>query len=57
MLKPTGIFLYVTFRQPHFIKPLLNPDGGSLWEMEMETLGGGESSFDYFAFVLRKKKK
>nr|OQO23669.1 hypothetical protein B0A51_08497 [Rachicladosporium sp. CCFEE 5018]OQO28375.1 hypothetical protein B0A51_04867 [Rachicladosporium sp. CCFEE 5018]OQO28560.1 hypothetical protein B0A51_05606 [Rachicladosporium sp. CCFEE 5018] len=51
VLKADGVFLYITFRQPHFIKPLLNAAG--LWEMQMETLGG-KSSFDYFAFVLKK---
>jgi hypothetical protein len=30
-------------------------DGEELWELDMKTLGGGESSFDYFAFVLRRR--
>ncbi|KAK6441300.1 hypothetical protein LTR95_002467 [Oleoguttula sp. CCFEE 5521] len=51
VLKSDGVFLYITFRQPHFIKPLLN--AADLWKMQMETLGG-ESSFDYFAFILKK---
>ncbi|KXT13102.1 hypothetical protein AC579_2160 [Pseudocercospora musae] len=54
VLKDGGVFLYVTYRQPHFMKPLLNRDGK--WEMEMEVLGGGESSFDYYGWVLRKGK-
>ena len=52
MLKDDGVFLYVTYRQPHFIKPILNRNGE--WEVEMEVMGGGDS-FEYFGFVLRKK--
>jgi hypothetical protein len=26
------------------------------WDYEMETLGGGDSSFEYYGFVLKKKK-
>ncbi|KAF9869405.1 hypothetical protein CkaCkLH20_13122 [Colletotrichum karsti] len=52
-LKDEGVFLYITYRQPHFMKPLLNSEG--LWELEMDVLSGGESSFDYYGFILRKK--
>lgn len=51
VLKDHGVFLYVTFRQPHFIKPLLNPDG--LWDMDMQVLGDG-GSFDYYGFSIKK---
>ncbi|TDZ29565.1 EEF1A lysine methyltransferase 4 [Colletotrichum spinosum] len=51
-LKDDGLFLYITYRQPHFMKPLLNSDG--LWDLQMDVLSGGESSFDYYGFVLRK---
>ncbi|KAH5426584.1 hypothetical protein HBI47_118430 [Parastagonospora nodorum] len=51
VLKDDGVFLYVTYRQPHFIKPILNRD--SEWEMEMEVMGGGDS-FEYFGFILKK---
>ncbi|KAF6789687.1 methyltransferase type 11 [Colletotrichum sojae] len=53
-LKPDGVFLYITYRQPHFMKPLLNSEG--LWDMEMDVLSGGESAFDYYGFILRKAK-
>ncbi|WYZ45747.1 hypothetical protein EsH8_VIII_001063 [Colletotrichum jinshuiense] len=53
-LKDDGVFLYITYRQPHFMRPLLNGEG--LWDLEMDVLSGGESSFDYYGFVLRKKK-
>ncbi|EQB45678.1 hypothetical protein CGLO_15417 [Colletotrichum gloeosporioides Cg-14] len=52
-LKDDGVFLYITYRQPHFMKPLLNSEG--LWDLEMDVLSGGESAFDYYGFVLRKK--
>lgn len=45
------MFLYVTFRQPHFIRPLLNPD--DLWDIDMQVLGDG-GSFDYYGFVIKK---
>lgn len=54
VLKDDGTFLYVTYRQPQFVKPLLNQDG--LWNLDMEKLGGEESSFEYFGFVLTKVK-
>ncbi|KAJ4413347.1 hypothetical protein N0V91_000322 [Didymella pomorum] len=54
VLKEDGFFLYITYRQPHFIKPILNRDNE--WDYEMEVLGGGDSSFEYYGFILRKHK-
>lgn len=54
VLKDDGAFLYVTYRQPHFITPLLNCEGTS-WEIEMEVLGDG-SGFGYHGFILTKTK-
>ncbi|KAF1835028.1 hypothetical protein BDW02DRAFT_524120 [Decorospora gaudefroyi] len=51
VLKDDGVFLYITYRQPHFIKPILNRGGE--WDLDMEVMGGGDS-FQYFGFVLRK---
>jgi hypothetical protein len=51
VLKDDGIFLYITYRQPHFIKPIVNRENE--WDLEMETMGGGDS-FQYFGFVLKK---
>jgi hypothetical protein len=56
-LKPGGKWLYITWRQPHFIKPLLlRPD---IWEIKSEVLenpegveGGG--MFEYFGYVITK---
>ncbi|KAJ2906278.1 hypothetical protein MKZ38_002357 [Zalerion maritima] len=52
VLEDSGVFLYITFRQPHFIRPLLNPDG--IWNLDLEVLGGKEGSFDYYGWVIRK---
>jgi hypothetical protein len=53
VMKDDGAFLYITFRQPHFMKPLLNPDG--LWDLDMQVLGG-VGTFDYYGYVIRKSK-
>lgn len=36
------------------MRPLLNHN--SIWDLEMDVLSGGESSFDYYGFILRKNK-
>lgn len=52
ILKPGGRWLYVTYRQPHFLKPLLlRPDK---WTMEVETLESVAGSFEYFGFVMTR---
>ena len=53
VLKASGVFMYITYRQPHFIRPLLGH--GQLWNYEMQPLGEGEGSLDYFAFLLKKR--
>lgn len=52
ILKEDGIFLYITFRQAQFIRPLLNPDG--LWHMTMHVLQSEEGTFPYYGYVIRK---
>lgn len=54
VLKDDGLFLYVTFRQARFIRPLLNPDG-ALWHLEMQELSSGEGTFPYYGYVIRKR--
>jgi hypothetical protein len=51
VLKNDGFFLYITYRQPHFVKPILNRNNE--WDLEMEVLGGGDS-FEYYGYTLRK---
>ena len=50
VLKPDGIFLHITFAQPHFRRRLLEVKGMSV---EVQTLGGADT-FEYFIYVARK---
>ncbi|KAL9596060.1 MAG: hypothetical protein Q9219_006046 [cf. Caloplaca sp. 3 TL-2023] len=55
VLKFGGTFICITYRQPHFIRPLFN--GQDLdWSVEMDVLGGSDVSFDYYGFVLTKSR-
>lgn len=47
-----GKFLYITWRQPHFIRPLIQREG--LWNVEVETIGGEDGAFEYFGFIMTK---
>lgn len=53
VLKKDGVFLYITFRQPHFIKPVVNAN--NLWQLETEVLGDDDAGFDYYAYVMVKR--
>jgi EEF1A lysine methyltransferase 4 len=54
ILKPDGVFLYVTYRQPHLIKPLLECEGTN-WDIEIETLSASGGSFGYCGIVCRPR--
>ncbi|CDH51270.1 s-adenosyl-l-methionine-dependentmethyltransferase [Lichtheimia corymbifera JMRC:FSU:9682] len=47
--KVGGVFLYITFGQPHFRKRHLARD---CWDIEIKTLG---EAFHYFFYIMRKK--
>ena len=53
-MKPGGQWLYITYRQPHFIKPLLARE--DLWTLSVEVLGNTESAgvFEYFGFTMKR---
>ncbi|KAF8151261.1 S-adenosyl-L-methionine-dependent methyltransferase [Mycena galopus ATCC 62051] len=51
-LKPSGTFVYITYRQPHFIKPFLIRD--AVWELQVLELREEAGVFEYFAFVMKK---
>ncbi|KAL2400001.1 hypothetical protein ABEF93_004178 [Exophiala dermatitidis] len=54
VLRPGGVFLYVTFRQPHFMRPLLTRD--QTWSLHLEELNDEQGgSFGYFGWVMEKK--
>ncbi|TNY20214.1 S-adenosyl-L-methionine-dependent methyltransferase [Rhodotorula diobovata] len=49
VLRPDGIFLYLTFGQPHFRRPLLQRPG---WQLEHLEVGTG---FSYYFFWMRRE--
>ncbi|KAF1819275.1 uncharacterized protein K489DRAFT_326276 [Dissoconium aciculare CBS 342.82] len=54
VLADDGVFIWITFRQPIHVKPLLIQE--DLWSVEVETLQENQYSFEYYAFILRKSK-
>lgn len=55
VLKPGGRWLCVTYRQPHFLMPLLlRPEK---WVIQVETLEGAAGSFEYFVFVMTRNSQ
>jgi SAM-dependent methyltransferase len=54
VLRPGGSWLYITYRQPHFMKPLLTRE--KQWGLSVEILEDpdGAGGFDYFEFVMAK---
>ncbi|XP_050231175.1 uncharacterized protein LOC126680163 [Mercurialis annua] len=53
VLKPDGIFISISFGQPHFRRPLFDAPEYS-WSVEWKTFGDG---FHYFFYILRKGKR
>ena len=52
VLKPGGKWIYITFRQPHFVLPQLSRPGA--WKTAVERLEDGPGTFEYFAFISTK---
>ncbi|RMZ90803.1 hypothetical protein DV736_g1964, partial [Chaetothyriales sp. CBS 134916] len=46
ILRYHGMFIYVTYRQPHFIKPLLNCEGAK-WDIKVDALASSGNSLEY----------
>ncbi|XP_042507445.1 EEF1A lysine methyltransferase 4 [Macadamia integrifolia] len=53
VLKPSGIFISISFGQPHFRRPLFEAPEFT-WSIEWETFGDG---FHYFFYILKKGKR
>ncbi|CAK9142608.1 unnamed protein product [Ilex paraguariensis] len=53
VLKPNGIFISITFGQPHFRCPLFDAREFS-WSVEWSTFGDG---FHYFVYLLKKGQR
>jgi ubiquinone/menaquinone biosynthesis C-methylase UbiE len=47
--KNEGIYVYISFGQPHFRKPLLTN-----WDINVETIG---TMFHYFVYICKNKSK
>ncbi|KAI9336023.1 S-adenosyl-L-methionine-dependent methyltransferase [Zopfochytrium polystomum] len=54
VLKTEGVFLHITWSQPHFRRPLLAVTG---MDVTVKTVNGGEGGWEYFVFVCRRKIK
>lgn len=52
VLKPGGEWLYITFRQPHFVRRHLEREG--VWTAEYEVIGDGQATFEYFGWTMKK---
>lgn len=52
MLEPGGEWLYITYRQPHFMRPLLTREG--VWDLSVEVLDDDAGAFEYFGFKMTK---
>ena len=52
ILKPNGSWLYITFRQPHFVKRQMLREG--VWDLAVECLEDGPGVFEYFVYVMTK---
>ncbi len=54
ILVPGGTFLYITYRQPHFIRPLLIRE--EIWRLDVQKLPdqGAGGVFEYFAYMMKK---
>jgi len=52
VLKPAGIFIYITFGQPHFRRPVLLQPGRD-WSLQVVTIG---EFFHYFIYILTSCK-
>ncbi|KAK3023008.1 hypothetical protein RJ639_045002 [Escallonia herrerae] len=53
VLKPDGIFISITFGQPHFRRPLFEAPEFT-WSVEWSTFG---DTFHYFFYILRKGRR
>ncbi|XP_026456164.1 EEF1A lysine methyltransferase 4 isoform X2 [Papaver somniferum] len=52
VLKPDGVFVSISFGQPHFRRPLFEAPEFS-WSIEWKTFGDG---FHYFFYILKKNR-
>ncbi len=51
VLRSGGEWLYITFRQPHFVRKHLEREG--VWTAQYEVLGDGKATFEYFGWTMK----
>lgn len=54
VLSPTGVFISISFGQPHFRTPLFLANPAHTWTCDVQHFG---ESFDYFVYVLHKGRR
>lgn len=54
VLKPGCVWLYITYRQPHFMK--IHLEQKDLWNLDVKVLEDpdGAGGFEYFSFIMQK---
>jgi len=52
VLRPGGVFLYITCQQPMFMLLILEREG---WDVQMEVLSPRDGTLEYFGFVITKR--
>lgn len=53
VLKPGGLFIHITFAQPHFRRQFLESAG--CFDVQVKILSDSSSSFEYFAYFCTRK--
>ncbi|KAL9636774.1 MAG: hypothetical protein Q9164_002618 [Protoblastenia rupestris] len=48
----SGKWIYITFRQPHFVKAQVARD--SIWNLRVVRLDDGPGTFEYFGYIMAK---
>ena len=56
VLRPGGVFVQISFQQPHFRKKYLAAAEGSPYDLRVEAVETVDVGLGYFFFVLRKGK-
>lgn len=52
VLRPGAVWIYITYRQPHFVTPYLSRP--KCWEVQAHTLNDGQGTFAYYAYRMAK---
>lgn len=52
ILRPGGVFVHVTWQQPHFRRPALVRE--VIWDLEVEEMSEGRGTFAYYGYVMKK---